>query len=170
MPIYYQFIHCVFGNALIASTDTGICYFGFIVDNDKEKGYRELISRFPHAILKEQKESSHQTFITHLSRRNIKEKIVLHLAGTPFQRKTWEALLKIPHGKFATYGSIAKFINHPNAFRAVGTAVGMNPVSIMIPCHRVIQSNGELGGYHWGINLKKRLIDSEKESFQKMNR
>ena len=83
------------------------------------------------------------------------------MKGTDFQLKVGEALLKIPMGGLTTYGDIASGINHPKAFRAVGTAVGENPVALLIPCHRVIRSTGELGNYHWGDVRKTAIIGRE---------
>ncbi len=85
----------------------------------------------------------------------------MHLKGTDFQLKVWEALLKIPMGKLSTYGSIAKEIDNPKASRAVGTAIGDNPVAFLIPCHRVIQASGNIGGYMWGTTRKKAIIGWE---------
>ena len=87
--------------------------------------------------------------------------IKLHLKGTEFQLKVWETLLKIPMGQVTTYGTIAKKINTPSGSRAVGTAVGDNPVAFLIPCHRIIQSTGAIGGYHWGSIRKSAIIGWE---------
>jgi AraC family transcriptional regulator of adaptative response/methylated-DNA-[protein]-cysteine methyltransferase len=87
--------------------------------------------------------------------------IKLHLKGTSFQLKVWEALLNIPMGGLYTYSSLASAINKPNASRAVGSAVGDNPVAFLIPCHRVIKSTGEFGQYHWGITRKSAIIGWE---------
>jgi AraC family transcriptional regulator of adaptative response/methylated-DNA-[protein]-cysteine methyltransferase len=87
--------------------------------------------------------------------------IKLHLKGTPFQLKVWETLLKIPMGKLSTYGTIAKGIESPKASRAVGSAIGKNPVAFLIPCHRVIQSSGNFGEYHWGSIRKTAMIGWE---------
>lgn len=84
------------------------------------------------------------------------------LLGTPFQQQIWMALLKIPKGETATYHDIAKLINRPKAYRAVGNAVGANPLSYVIPCHRVIRSDSTLGGYRWGKDIKKKLLIEEK--------
>jgi AraC family transcriptional regulator of adaptative response/methylated-DNA-[protein]-cysteine methyltransferase len=84
--------------------------------------------------------------------------IKLHLKGTDFQLKVWDALLKIPAGRLSTYGSIGNQIDMPTASRAIGTAIGANPVGYLIPCHRVIQSTGEVGGYHWGPTRKAAMI------------
>jgi AraC family transcriptional regulator of adaptative response/methylated-DNA-[protein]-cysteine methyltransferase len=87
--------------------------------------------------------------------------IKLHLKGSPFQLKVWETLLKIPMGKLTTYGAVAKQIQLPKASRAVGTAIGENPVAFLIPCHRIIQSTGAFGGYHWGSIRKTAMIGWE---------
>jgi AraC family transcriptional regulator of adaptative response/methylated-DNA-[protein]-cysteine methyltransferase len=89
------------------------------------------------------------------------EHIKLHIKGTDFQLKVWETLLKIPMGGLSTYGSIAKQIDNPTAARAVGSAIGSNPVAYLIPCHRVIQSTGLFGGYMWGEDRKTALIGWE---------
>jgi len=87
--------------------------------------------------------------------------IRLHLKATPFQLKVWDALLKIPAGALATYGQIAANIQQPTASRAVGTAIGLNPVAFLIPCHRVIRAEGILGGYHWGLDRKAAILGWE---------
>ena len=84
--------------------------------------------------------------------------IKLHLKGTDFQLKVWESLLKIPMGQVATYANLAEQIGNPKAFRAVGTAIGNNPVAFLIPCHRVIQATGVLGEYHWGCKTRKAAM------------
>jgi methylated-DNA-[protein]-cysteine S-methyltransferase len=86
----------------------------------------------------------------------------LDLRGTPFQRKVWTALAKIPYGDTRSYQDIAKSIGHPKAFRAVGNANGSNPIPIILPCHRVIESNGGLGGFGHGVKVKQHLLDFEK--------
>ena len=92
-------------------------------------------------------------------------KINLHLQGTEFQVKVWNALLDIPFGTSTNYISIATEIENPKASRAVGTAIGKNPIAFIIPCHRVVQTNGQLGGYRWGIDRKAELIKWENKSF-----
>ncbi|MCD7963399.1 MAG: MGMT family protein [Rikenellaceae bacterium] len=89
------------------------------------------------------------------------KKIYVCLKGTSFRIAVWNELLKIPSGKFTTYGIIASRLGNPKASRGVGNAVGSNPVSILIPCHRVIRGDGNLGGYYWGIDLKKMVIGTE---------
>ena len=85
----------------------------------------------------------------------------IHMIGAPFQIKVWEALLRIPSGTVTTYSEIAGHIGNPNAVRAVGTAVGRNPVSWLIPCHRALRKSGGLGGYHWGLPVKRALLMRE---------
>ncbi|MFN2430864.1 MAG: methylated-DNA--[protein]-cysteine S-methyltransferase, partial [Cryomorphaceae bacterium] len=94
------------------------------------------------------------------SRKEIKT-LQLHLKGTPFQLKVWEALLQIPIGRLSSYATVAHNIGSPNASRAVGTAIGKNPIAYLIPCHRVIQSGGLLGGYRWGTTRKTAMIGWE---------
>jgi AraC family transcriptional regulator of adaptative response/methylated-DNA-[protein]-cysteine methyltransferase len=82
----------------------------------------------------------------------------LHLLGAPFAIKVWEALLAIPSGEVTTYGEVASAIGHPRAVRAVGTAVGRNPVGFLIPCHRALRGTGALGGYRWGLPVKRAML------------
>jgi len=89
------------------------------------------------------------------------DKIKLHLKGSSFQLKVWEGLLKIPMGNVTSYGTVARYIGKPNASRAVGTAIGSNPVAFLIPCHRVIKASGHLGGYMWGNTRKSAIIGWE---------
>lgn len=95
------------------------------------------------------------------------QQIKLHLKGTEFQLKVWEVLLKVPMGKLATYGTIAEQLGNPNASRAVGTAIGSNPVAFLIPYHRVIQSTGIFGGYMWGNTRKTAIIGWEGANIEK---
>jgi AraC family transcriptional regulator of adaptative response/methylated-DNA-[protein]-cysteine methyltransferase len=95
--------------------------------------------------------------------------IKLHLKGTSFQLKVWEALLKIPMGGLNTYATVAKTVELPTASRAVGSAIGANPVAFLIPCHRVIKSTGEFGQYHWGSNLKSAIIGWEAAKINHLN-
>ena len=88
-------------------------------------------------------------------------KIPLHLKGTEFQCKVWEALLEIPYGTITTYSNIAEKVGRPKAQRAVGTAIGKNPILFLIPCHRVVAANGKLGGFYWGIDKKVMLLNRE---------
>jgi AraC family transcriptional regulator, regulatory protein of adaptative response / methylated-DNA-[protein]-cysteine methyltransferase len=95
------------------------------------------------------------------------EPIKLNLVGTDFQLKVWQALLDIPYGQTTTYGNIAATIGNPQATRAVGTAIGQNPIAYLIPCHRVLRSDGSLGGYKWGLRLKKEILLQECREVEK---
>jgi AraC family transcriptional regulator, regulatory protein of adaptative response / methylated-DNA-[protein]-cysteine methyltransferase len=160
LQINYSYAESPFGNMLVASTSKGICYMAF-ADNEQQ-ALTDLIQHFPKAQLKQMVDLIQQNALyifTHdWSKLN---KIKLHLKGTDFQLKVWEALLKIPMGKLSTYGTIAEEIKNPNASRAVGTAIGSNPVAFLIPCHRVIQSTGTFGGYMWGPTRKTAIIGWE---------
>ena len=159
LTIYYSFLETVFGPACIASTKKGICYLAF---GDMTVAYNELVEIFPKAHYTQEEQSIHHEAVSFFQYpENALTPLYLHIKGTPFQLKIWDALLKIPLGALTTYGDIGKHINNPKASRAVGTAVGSNPVSFIIPCHRVIRSSGELGGYHWGVNLKVAMIGWE---------
>lgn len=150
-----------FGEVLIASTLKGICFLGF--ENENQSASKNLRKRFPHAVFKDQLEKCHKEAIGffELSEGKLKN-VKFHLKGTDFQFEVWKSLLKIPSGYVATYQEIAKRIGKPKASRAVGNAIGLNPVSCLIPCHRVIRSSGEEGGYMWGSDVKKQLLVWEK--------
>ncbi|RLJ79798.1 bifunctional helix-turn-helix domain-containing protein/methylated-DNA--[protein]-cysteine S-methyltransferase [Pedobacter alluvionis] len=158
--INYSFAESPFGNVIVASTSKGICHIAFY--DDENTAFANLQCQFPAAqyqqILDKEQQNALYIFSHDWSKL---QQIKLHLKGTDFQLKVWEALLKIPMGKLATYGNIAKQLQNPNASRAVGTAIGDNPVAFLIPCHRVIQSSGALGGYHWGVNRKTAMIGWE---------
>jgi AraC family transcriptional regulator, regulatory protein of adaptative response / methylated-DNA-[protein]-cysteine methyltransferase len=155
--IRYSYDDSPFGKILIASTSKGICYMAFEIDEDS--ALQELHSLFPNAGFIHQSDILHQIALSFVKNYDRKDnKIKLHLKGTPFQLKVWEALLKIPPGRLTSYGTIARNINHPGASRAVGSAIGDNPVALLIPCHRVIQQSGIFGQYHWGATRKKAII------------
>jgi len=159
LHIYYSHAETVFGNILIASTEKGICHISFVRESSD---LSDLTNRFPAAIL-EQKTDLHQQEALKMFRDDWSDldKIKLHLKGTPFQIKVWNALLQIPMGSLKSYFDIAREIGDSKSSRAVGTAIGNNPVAYIIPCHRVITSSGNLGGYHWGIDRKTAIIGWE---------
>ena len=160
LTINYSFAESPFGNLIVASTLKGICYMGF--HDDETTAYSEMASRFPNAafVRKLDMLQQHALFIFQHDWSKL-HNIKLHLKGTEFQLKVWEALLKIPMGKLSTYGAIAEAIGNSAASRAVGTAIGSNPVAFLIPCHRVIQSTGLFGGYMWGPARKTAIIGWE---------
>lgn len=160
LAINYNFYECPFGDILVASTAKGVCYLAF--SENQTASLHLLLNRFPNANFQEHQDSIQRNALcifTHdWSKLN---QVKLHLKGTDFQLKVWEMLLKIPMGQLATYGNIAKNLINPNASRAVGTAIGSNPVAFLIPCHRVIKANGTLGGFMWGTTRKTAIIGWE---------
>ncbi|HOY05862.1 MAG TPA: methylated-DNA--[protein]-cysteine S-methyltransferase [Saprospiraceae bacterium] len=160
LSINYSFAESPFGNILVASTSKGICYMAFA--DDGAKALEDLQQHFPNAQYRQMLDLAQQNALYIFTHDWSKlHEIKLHLKGTDFQLKVWETLLKIPMGKLTTYGNIAQKIDRPKASRAVGTAIGDNPVAFLIPCHRVIQSTGLLGGYHWGTARKTAMIGWE---------
>ena len=132
------------------------------VDEEDEKALLRLKGQFPNAKYKQLSDKIQQNALFIFTQDwNKLHEIKLHLKGTPFQIKVWEALLKIPMGELSTYAGIAGKLNNPLASRAVGSAVGSNPVAFLIPCHRVIKANGEFGNYHWGCTRKNAMIGWE---------
>lgn len=162
LKIKYRLNNTPFGKVLIAKTEIGICWISLMSD-DKPGSLQHFVDNFPNASIEPCKDMDLAFFdnaVTNSSDKN--EKIIFHLFGTAFQIKVWNALLKIPYGKTVTYGDIAKEIGMPNAQRAVGTAIGNNPVFFLIPCHRVIRKSGEIGNYFYGTEVKKQILDFEK--------
>ncbi len=160
LNINYSFSGSPFGNVIAASTEKGICYLAF--ENDKSKALGDLQVKFPNASFFEKQDDIQKDALSIFSKDWSELKTIkLHLKGTDFQLKVWESLLTIPMGKLSTYGQLAGQIGHAKASRAVGTAIGSNPVAFLIPCHRVIQSSGKLGGYLWGIERKQLMIGWE---------
>lgn len=160
LQINYYFYDSPFGNLLAGSTTKGICYLMFA--EKTEAAINVLKSRFPNAEFVQKSDDFQQRGVAFFtSYGNTNEELKLHLKGTDFQLKVWESLLKIPLGKLSTYGKIANELHNPGASRAVGTAIGSNPVAFLIPCHRVIQTSGNLGGYMWGVTRKQAIIGWE---------
>lgn len=160
LSISYSFAESPFGNIIVASTQKGICHMAFF--DNKDEAFAKLKSRFPNANYNQMVDNSQQNALFIFQHDWTKlHQIRLHLNGTPFQLKVWETLLKIPLGNLSTYGTIAKKIDKPKASRAIGTAIGNNPIAFLIPCHRVIQSTGDVGGYMWGNTRKSAIIGWE---------
>lgn len=156
LAINYSFAESPFGNLIVASTAKGICYMAF--NDDEQKALQDLNALFPNASFNRKLDLLQQNALFIFQNDWSKlPGIKLHLKGTAFQLKVWETLLTIPMGRLSTYGSIARQIEKPGASRAVGTAIGSNPIAFLIPCHRVIQSSGIFGGYMWG-NIRKTAI------------
>ena len=163
--INYSYAETPFGNILVASTPKGICYMAFA--DDEQQALIDLQHHFPKAHFKQMLDIIQQNALYIFTHDWSKlHQIKLHLRGTDFQLKVWETLLKIPLGQLSTYGTIAEKIKNPNASRAVGTAIGSNPVAFLIPCHRVIQATGIFGGYMWGPVRKTAIIGWEAAKVQ----
>lgn len=158
LEMYYQWYPSLFGEMLAMGTDRGLCGIAFTSCMGKEETLRDLTSRWPRA-------SFHKggKIIDHLVNPllELKGSTRALVSGAPFQIKVWEALISIPEGEVTTYSDMANLIGSPRSSRAVGTAVGRNPLSWIIPCHRVIRKDGHLGGYHWGLPVKETLLALE---------
>lgn len=155
LEIYWGWFDSPFDLALVMGTAKGICGLAFASETGTEAAMEDMVSRWPNATFKEDpmrlKPLVNAAF-------DQKGETALHMIGAPFQIKVWEALLDIPSGHVTTYSEIAGAIGRPKAVRAVGTAVGRNPVSWLIPCHRALRKSGALGGYHWGLPVKRALL------------
>lgn len=144
-----------FGRAFVAMTPRGICSFAFLHSADEEENLVELTRRWPHAVIQLGRERTLRVIESMFDRpKKLNRPLSLHVSGTNFQINVWKALLQIGPGSVTSYSRVAAQLGHPRAARAVGRAVGANPVALLIPCHRVIQESGELGGYHWGQTRK----------------
>lgn len=165
MEIYYGFHDSPFGTCFIAQNHRGICAVSF-VETDRESVLNEFAGKWVNARLIEHPESSQKVAEKMFDLENPERKFHLLLKGTPFQIKVWEALLRIPLGMVTSYYSVARTIEHPKATRAVGTAIGSNPISFLIPCHRVIRNEGIIGNYHWGPERKTAMIGWEKSRLE----
>jgi AraC family transcriptional regulator of adaptative response/methylated-DNA-[protein]-cysteine methyltransferase len=161
LTIRYGLHDTPFGEALIGLTERGICHLGF-VDSSEGDAIDALVSSWPQARMIEDYNATTSLVapIFDLSQRS-KKPLHLHLRGTNFQLKVWEALLRIPPGAVISYQGLAEQAGHPGASRAVGTALGRNPIAVLIPCHRVIRKLGEFGNYRYGLARKKALLGWE---------
>lgn len=157
LMINYFFYETDYGLAIIASTSKGICYVGF---GEKESMLNGMKKRYSGASFREEEADLHELASNFIKNEKI-VKLPLHISGTDFQLSVWKALLEIPIGKLSSYQAVANAVNNPKAVRAVGSAIGDNPISYIIPCHRVIRSDGGLGGYFWGLDIKKKMIGKE---------
>lgn len=158
LVIDYGFHPSPFGTALVMATEKGVCALAFGNEGEEEDILADMKSRWPKADYRE------NGFRTGAFAAQIFERrgdLPLHLIGTPWQTKVWQALLSIPPGKFTTYGDVAQKVSNPNGSRAVGAAVGRNPIAWIIPCHRVLASDGSLHGYHWGMPRKRAMLAVE---------
>ena len=144
-----------FGPMLAMATERGLCGLGFAAETGAEAVLADLVARWPDA-----RHIADDAALAPLTAAIFggSTPARLHLIGAPFQIKVWEALLRIPTGHVTSYSEIADAVGNPRAVRAVGTAVGRNPISWLIPCHRALRKSGELGGYHWGLPVKRAML------------
>ena len=163
LTIVYGFHASPLGPCLLSVTDKGICWLSFADNNYRDSALNDLYIMFPGASFRSDRTVT-QPFMEKIfppDHRMPGERFNLYVTGTNFQIKVWQALLTIPPGAALTYADIARFIGHPGAARAVGNAVASNPVSYLIPCHRVIRKSGIIGNYRWGTIRKRALLARE---------
>ncbi len=162
LTIFWGWFESPFGPTVVMGTEKGICGMGFAAETGEAAALEDLIARWPAARFVEDPMRLRPWVLAAFGAADAKlETAPLYLIGAPFQIKVWEALLRIPSGHVTTYSEIAQSIGNPRAVRAVGTAVGRNPVSWLIPCHRALRKSGGLGGYHWGLPVKRAMLAYE---------
>jgi AraC family transcriptional regulator, regulatory protein of adaptative response / methylated-DNA-[protein]-cysteine methyltransferase len=154
LEIAWGWFDTPFGAAVAMGTDRGLCGLGFAAEMGEGAAFDDLARRWPKAQLAEAPGRLRGWVEAAFGGGGA----ALHLIGAPFQIKVWEALLHVPSGHVTTYSQLAAAVGAPRAVRAVGTAVGRNPVSYLIPCHRAIAKSGALGGYHWGLPVKRAML------------
>lgn len=163
MTLRYGFHPSPFGTAIVIATDRGLAGLAFADPGDEQTSFADMKRRWPNAIFVEDTDGTtalaQRVFDTRLWRADQPLRVVL--IGTDFEVRVWETLLKIPMGRAVSYSDIACNINNPKASRAVGAAVGRNPVSFVVPCHRALGKSGALTGYHWGITRKQAMLGWE---------
>ena len=155
LTINYGWFDSPFGRVLAMGTSIGICGLAFTQETGDAAAFADMTARWPKANFTEAPDVIEKWVAAAFGGQGDTR---LHLMGAPFQIKVWEALLEIPSGYVTTYSHIADAIGNPRAARAVGTAVGKNPVSWLIPCHRALRKSGGLGGYHWGLPIKRAML------------
>lgn len=163
LTIRYGFHNCPFGTALVMVTDRGLAGLAFSDSGDEKACLEDMTCRWPNAEYIEDRQATvpYAERIFQPGRWMSDQPLRVVLIGTDFQVSVWQSLLKIPFGKAVTYSDIAKDIGRPTAMRAVGAAVGANPISFVVPCHRALGKNGALTGYHWGLTRKRAMLGWE---------
>jgi len=163
LSVSYGFHATPFGECLLALTSRGICSLAFVEEENRAEALQQLLETWKAASLVEDPEAG-ESIISQIFKQGGEQgrgPVKVLLRGTNFQLKVWQALLRIPEGAAVSYGSLAEAVGHPGAHRAVGTAVGRNPIACLIPCHRVLRTNGDIGGYRWGITRKRAILARE---------
>ncbi len=154
LVISYERGASLFGDILIASTPKGLCYLGFNFSS-RVSALDDLKKRFPKNMIIEKASPLHEAAIKMMNDPGLELPLQLHLKGTKFQLEIWKKLAEIPMGGFTTYGQIG---GSNKSARATGTAVGRNPISYLLPCHRVIHTDGNVTGYFWGTEIKEKIL------------
>ncbi len=159
LTIYWGWFESPFGPAVVMGTEKGICGMGFAAEMGEEAAIADLVARWPKAHFIEDPMMLRPWVLSAFGATTpANSDTPLYLIGAPFHIKVWEALLRIPTGHVTTYSQLAGAVGHPTAVRAVGNAVGRNPISWLIPCHRALRKSGGLGGYHWGLPVKRAML------------
>ena len=154
---------CPFGRLLVGATQAGVCFLGFAEPDDALLG--DLRGRFPRAVIEADDAAlteTVRTIVAFMEEPKAALDLPLDLRGTAFQVRVWETLRRIPPGETRTYGELAKMVGNPAAIRAVARSCATNPVSLAVPCHRVVGADGDLTGYRWGVPRKAALLRAEK--------
>jgi AraC family transcriptional regulator of adaptative response/methylated-DNA-[protein]-cysteine methyltransferase len=161
-PIRYTIVASPYGRLLVAATPQGVCAVSLA---DGEGPLRQFLrDEFPGAEPVRDDASLRKwsaAILRHLKGRGAGPTVPIDAQGTPFQKRVWRALCKIPYGETSTYREVARSIGRPKAVRAVARACATNPVALVVPCHRVIRTDGNLAGYRWGLQRKQALLDRE---------
>ena len=166
LQMAYGFHASPFGEALLIATERGIAGLAFVNEDkgqSRQDALADMTQRWPKASYLERPDvtAPYADIIFNASKWSADQPIRLVMIGTDFDLRVWETLLKVPMGRAVSYTDIARHIGQPSASRAVGSAVGRNPISFVVPCHRVLRGDGSLGGYHWGLTRKRALIGWE---------
>lgn len=156
--IHFQTYDTPFGAVFIASSPQGITHILF---EDVESAKARVQKTHPKAQLIEQGDAHHGAALSYFSNPAMPQHIWLAVSGTPFQLQVWQALLDVPLGQTSSYSDLARAIGKPKAARAIGGAVGKNPISFIVPCHRILASDGSIGGYYWGPEMKQAMLNWE---------
>jgi AraC family transcriptional regulator, regulatory protein of adaptative response / methylated-DNA-[protein]-cysteine methyltransferase len=161
LRVAYGFADTPFGEALIGETSRGICHLSFVDGRSRTDGCDLLASQWPNAKLHRTDARAKELSNTIFARTTDSPRLRGFVRATPFQLRVWRALLRVSPGSLTTYGRLSAAIKQPTAARAVGSAVGANPIAFIIPCHRVIRETGALGQYHWDPVRKRAIVGWE---------
>jgi AraC family transcriptional regulator of adaptative response/methylated-DNA-[protein]-cysteine methyltransferase len=163
ISIRYGFHPCPFGTVLLMMTNQGICGLAFADEGQEAASFLDMRSRWPDAQFVEDVAATAGPVarIFNPEKWRAEQPLRIVFIGTDFETKVWQTLLRVPMGRATTYSDIAGHLGNPKASRAVGTAVGRNPISFVVPCHRVLGKSGGLCGYHWGLTRKQAILGWE---------